>query len=62
VGKFERLNRPAKDKLGLMIYASPEELLRAGVRFQRQYNHEQYHEALRNLRPGALSEAALTRF
>ena len=26
IGKFERLNRTAKDKLGLVIYTSPDEL------------------------------------
>ncbi len=51
IGKFERLNRTAKAKLGLVIYTWPGELKRAVARFQHWYNHERYHEALGNLRP-----------
>ena len=50
-GKFERLNRTAKAKLKLVIYASPEELQVAVAEFQHWYNHERYHQALGNLRP-----------
>lgn len=50
-GKYERLNRTAKDKLGLVIYTSPEQFRRAVIEFHRWYNHERYHEALGNLRP-----------
>ena len=51
IGKFERLNRTAKDKLGLVIYPSPEALERAVAQFQQWYNNERYHEGLGNLRP-----------
>jgi putative transposase len=50
-GKYERLNRTAKDKLGLVIYTSPEQLRQAVSEFHRWYNHQRYHEALGNLRP-----------
>lgn len=50
-GKYERLNRTAKDKLGLIIYTSPEQLRQAVREFHRWYNHQRYHEALGNLRP-----------
>ena len=51
VGKFERLNRTCKSKVGQVVYRSPEELERAIADFQYWYNHEHYHEALGNLRP-----------
>ena len=51
VGKFERLNRTTKAKLGLVVYRSPEELQQVIEAFQHWYNHEHYHEALSNLRP-----------
>ncbi len=51
VGKFERLNRTAKTRLGLVIYRSPGELEEAMAQFQRWYNEEPYHEAIGNLRP-----------
>jgi transposase InsO family protein len=51
VGKFERLNRTAKDRLGLVLYASPDQLRAAVARFVPWYNHERYHEALGNVRP-----------
>ena len=51
IGKFERLNRTAKAKLGLVIYTSPEELEEAVACFYHWYNHQRYHEALGNLRP-----------
>jgi len=51
VGKFERLNRTCKSKVGQVVYRSPEELARAIAAFQHWYNHEHYHEALGNLRP-----------
>lgn len=51
IGKFERLNRTAKDKLGLVTYPSPEALERAVAHFQHWYNNERYHEALGNLKP-----------
>lgn len=51
VGKFERLNRTAKDRLGLALYASPHRLQAAVPRFVPWYNHNRYHEALGNVRP-----------
>jgi len=51
VGKFERVNRTAKQKLRTVVYRSPEELEQAVAEFQRWYNHQRYHEALGNLRP-----------
>ena len=55
-GKMERLNRTAKDRLGLIIYTSPQELKDAVVAFQRWYNHERYHEAIDNLYPADMYE------
>jgi len=51
IGKFQRLNRTAKAKLGLVIYTSPEELEEAVACFYHWYNHQRYHQALGNLRP-----------
>ena len=51
IGKFERLNRTAKDKLGLVIYPNPKALERAVAQFQHWYNNERYHEGLGNLKP-----------
>jgi putative transposase len=51
VGKFERVNRTAKQKLQVVVYNSPEELERAVAEFQHWYNYERYHEALGNVRP-----------
>jgi putative transposase len=65
VGKFERLNRTTKSKLGLVIYRSPGELQLAIDDFHCWYNHEHYHEALGNLRPADVyfgrGEAILSR-
>ena len=51
VGKFERVNRTAKQKLQVVVYNSPEELERAVAEFHHWYNYERYHEALGNVRP-----------
>ena len=51
VGKFDRLNRTAEDRLGLVIYCSLEQLETAVAEFAQWYNHQRYHEALGNLRP-----------
>jgi transposase InsO family protein len=51
VGKYERLNRTAKEKIGLVVYNSPEELRAAVDDFVHWYNNEHYHKALGNLRP-----------
>lgn len=50
-GKYERFNRTTKDKLGLVVYTSPQQLREAIVQFHPWYNHQRYHEALGNLRP-----------
>ena len=50
-GKYERFNRTTKDKLGLEIYSSPQQLREAITEFHPWYNHQRYHEALGNLRP-----------
>ncbi len=50
-GKYERLNRTTKDKLGLEVYTSPPQLREAIREFHPWYNHQRYHEALGNLRP-----------
>lgn len=50
-GKYERLNRTTKDRLGLVLYRSPGDLEAAVQEFRAWYNHERYHEALGNLRP-----------
>jgi len=50
-GKIERLNRTAKDRLGLVIHPTPEELQRAIAEFCDWYNNKRYHEAINNLRP-----------
>ena len=50
-GKIERLNRTAKDRLGLVIHPTPEGLQRSIAEFSDWYNNERYHEAIGNLRP-----------
>jgi putative transposase len=50
-GKYERLNRTLKDRVGLVVYTSPETLQQAAREFQRWYNHDRYHEALGNVCP-----------
>jgi hypothetical protein len=50
-GKAERLNRTAKEKVMLIVQASPEEFDRALEAFQRWYNYEHYHEGIGNLHP-----------
>ena len=62
VGKFERLNRTCKSKVGQVVYRSPEELERALAAFQHWQNHEHSHEALGNLRPADVIPAAARRF
>lgn len=50
-GKIERLHRTAKDRLGLVIHPTPEELQQSVAEFSSWYNNERYHEAIGNLRP-----------
>jgi putative transposase len=55
-GKMERLNRTAKDRLGLVLYPSPGQLKEAVAAFWQWYNYERYHEAIGNLRPADVYE------
>ena len=50
-GKVERLNRTAKEKLQLIVHASPEAFDRALEAFRHWYNHEHYHKGIGNLHP-----------
>jgi putative transposase len=50
-GKVERLNRTAKEKLTLIVHASPEAFDRALEEFRHWYNYEHYHEGIGNLHP-----------
>lgn len=50
-GKAERLNRTAKEKLTLIVHASPEAFDRALEAFRHWYNYEHYHEGIGNLHP-----------
>jgi len=50
-GKVERLNRTAKEKLTLIVHASPEAFDRALEAFRHWYNYEHYHESIGNLHP-----------
>jgi putative transposase len=50
-GKAERLNRTAKEKLTLIVHASPEAFDRALEEFRHWYNYEHYHEGIGNLHP-----------
>ena len=50
-GKVERLNRTAKEKLMLVVYASPEAFDQALEEFRHWYNYEHYHEGISNLHP-----------
>jgi putative transposase len=50
-GKVERLNRTAKEKLTLIVHASPEAFDRALAEFRHWYNYEHYHEGIGNLHP-----------
>ncbi|MCX6601899.1 MAG: integrase core domain-containing protein [bacterium] len=49
--RIERLNRTTKEKVMLIVQASPEEFDRALEAFQRWYNYEHYHEGIGNLHP-----------
>jgi transposase InsO family protein len=50
-GKIERLHRTAKDRLGLVIHSTPDELQQSVTKFCDWYNNKRYHEAIGNLRP-----------
>lgn len=50
-GKFERLNRTAKDRICSVVFRSPEELREAVAEFVRWYNEVHYHERIGNLHP-----------
>jgi transposase InsO family protein len=50
-GKFERMNRSAKERICLVQFRSPGELEDAVAEFVRWYNHAHYHERIGNLHP-----------
>lgn len=50
-GKFERLNRTAKERICLVEFRSPGELENAVAEFVHWYNHVHYHERIGNLHP-----------
>jgi putative transposase len=50
-GKIERWHRSMKNRILLENYHLPGELKRALQRFVDYYNHERYHESLKNLTP-----------
>jgi len=50
-GKVERLNRTAKEKLTLIVHASPDAFDQALEAFRHWYNYEHYHEGIGNLHP-----------
>jgi transposase InsO family protein len=60
-GKIERLNRTAKDRLGLISHPTPEHLQRAIAEFCDWYNNQRYHEAIGNLRPIEVYEGRAAR-
>ena len=50
-GKFERMNRTAKERICLVEFRSPGELEEAVAEFVDWYNHVHYHERIGNLHP-----------
>jgi putative transposase len=50
-GKFERLNRTAKERVCLVQFRSPTELENAVAEFVHWYNNIHYHERIGNLHP-----------
>ncbi len=50
-GKFERINRTAKERICLVQFRSPGELERAVEEFVDWYNHVHYHERIGNMHP-----------
>jgi transposase InsO family protein/predicted DNA-binding transcriptional regulator AlpA len=50
-GKFERMNRTAKERICLVQFRSPNELEEAVAEFVDWYNYEHYHERIGNLHP-----------
>jgi len=50
-GKFERLNRTAKDRICTVVFRSPQELEAAVAEFVAWYNEVHYHERIGNLHP-----------
>ena len=50
-GKIERFHRSMKNVVKLQHYYMPWELEQEIGRFMQYYNHERYHESLKNLKP-----------
>ena len=50
-GKFERMNRTAKERICLVQFRSPGELEAAVAEFVEWYNNVHYHERIGNLHP-----------
>jgi len=50
-GKFERMNRTAKERICLVEFRSPRELEAAVAEFVEWYNNVHYHEKIGNMHP-----------
>jgi len=50
-GKIERYHRTMKEKVNLVPYDTPSELVSEIASFVRYYNYYRYHEALKNVTP-----------
>ena len=50
-GKIERFHETLKARMNLLVYTSPDELLRTMQEFIEYYNHRRYHEAIGNVTP-----------
>jgi hypothetical protein len=59
-GKIERWHRSMKNQILLENYYLPGELRAALQKFVDYYNHERYHESLKNLTPPAVQKGSTT--